>query len=96
MLIGIVFAVAQHTVTGDLRIVDVPTNCIPQAVTNIPNNLGVVIKAQKILDFESIIREILDINLSFIFPILIYCFQCYILNIFHLNNFLHILFHEFE
>lgn len=60
MLIGIVFAVAQHTVTGDLRIVDVPTNCIPQAVTNIPNNLGVVIKAKKILDFESIIREILD------------------------------------
>ncbi len=55
--VGIVYAVAQHTVTGDLKIVDVPTKNIPLAVTEIPNNLGVVIKAQKIFDFEDIIKE---------------------------------------
>lgn len=61
-LVGIVYAVAQHTVAGDLRIIDIPMQNTPLAITNIPNNLGVVIKAVKIFDFENIIREILYKN----------------------------------
>ena len=63
MLVGIVYAVALHTVNGKVKIVQAPTSQ-KQIVseTNIPNNLGVVIKARKILDFESILKKMLAKN----------------------------------
>lgn len=57
-LIGIVYAVAQHSVTGQIKIVDVPVAQTPLSVTNIPNNLGVVIKVSKLLEFEGILLEL--------------------------------------
>lgn len=61
ILVGIVYAVTQHTVSGDIKIVLAPaTNTKPISITNIPNNLGVVIKANKILDFEQILSEKLN------------------------------------
>lgn len=57
-LVGIVYAVAQHMVSGDLKIVDVPTLKKPIPVTKIPNNLGVVIKAKELLVFENVIKTI--------------------------------------
>lgn len=54
-LVGIVYAVAQHTVTGELNFVDIPAAKTPIAKTLIPNNLGVAIHAQKLLDFEAIL-----------------------------------------
>lgn len=54
-LIGVVYAVAQHTVTGDVEFIDVPAAKTPVAKTTIPNNLGVAIHARKILDFESLV-----------------------------------------
>ena len=55
-LVGVVYAVAQHKVTGDLEIVDIPAAKTPVSKTLIPNNLGVVIHARKLLDFEKIIK----------------------------------------
>ena len=58
MLIGIVYAVAQHTVSGNLEFVDIPVVKQPLAVTQIPNNLGVVIKAKELLKFEDILFDL--------------------------------------
>lgn len=56
-LIGIVYAVAQHKVNGEIKIVLAPAiNTKPIAEAHIPNNLGVVIKAKKIFDFEAILK----------------------------------------
>ena len=55
-LVGIIYRVFQHSVTGELKIVDVPTASIPIAESRIPNNLGIAIHARKLLDFEKIVR----------------------------------------
>lgn len=52
LLLGILYAGPQHTVTGEIEIVNVPTKQKAIAFSTIPNNLGFVIKAQKILDLE--------------------------------------------
>lgn len=57
-LVGIVYAVAQHAVTGELKIVDIPASKTQVARTLIPNNLGVAIHARKLLDFEAILPEV--------------------------------------
>lgn len=54
-LVGIVSAVFQHMVTGEIKIFPVPTTSIPGVVTEIPNNLGIAIHARKLLDFEQIL-----------------------------------------
>lgn len=56
-LIGIIHAVAQHKVTGDVEVIDIPT--AKKSITNtfIPNNLGVAIHARKLLDFEKLLRD---------------------------------------
>ena len=59
-LIGIVYAVAQHRADGSLKIRQAPTNSMLYPETYIPNNLGVVIKAIRLLDFNQIIKQILD------------------------------------
>ncbi len=56
-LVGIVYAVAQHTVEGELKIIDVPAAKTPIAQTHIPNNLGVAIHARKLLDFEQLLNN---------------------------------------
>ncbi len=53
--VGIVYAMMQHTVTGELKIIDIPVTKIPYTQMQVPNNLGVVIHARKLLDFENII-----------------------------------------
>lgn len=59
-LVGIVYAVAQHRADGSLKIKQAPTNSTLYPETYIPNNLGVVIKAIRLLDFNQIIKQILD------------------------------------
>lgn len=51
-LVGVVYAVAQHKVTGDIEIVDIPAAKTPISSTLIPNNLGVVIHARKLLNIS--------------------------------------------
>jgi len=56
-LLGILYAGPQHTAEGELEIVDIPTTQTVRPISRIPNNLGVVIKAEKLLDFEPILEE---------------------------------------
>lgn len=51
-LLGILYAGPQCSITGDLEIVNVPTNQRPIAISQIPINLGLVIKSQKLFDFD--------------------------------------------
>jgi hypothetical protein len=51
-LLGILYAGPQCTITGELEIVNVPTQQRPMAVSQIPINLGIVIQSQKLLDFD--------------------------------------------
>jgi len=52
-LLGVLYAGPQHTVEGNVEIIEVPIAQKPIAVSRIPNNLGLVIKSEKILDFEN-------------------------------------------
>jgi hypothetical protein len=54
-LMGILYAGPQLTVTGEIEIVTVPTKLRPVAVSEIPINLGIVIKAFKIQEFGSVL-----------------------------------------
>lgn len=51
-LLGILYAGPQCSITGDLENVNVPTNQRPIAISQIPINLGLVIKSQKLFDFD--------------------------------------------
>jgi len=50
-LLGVLHGGPQHTVEGEVRIVTIPTQQKAVAVANIPNNLGVVIKSERVLAF---------------------------------------------
>jgi hypothetical protein len=56
MLIGVVHAVHLHTTKG--KIIEMPINQIPlETIGSIPNNLGIVIRYDKILDFKEVLRD---------------------------------------
>lgn len=57
-LIGILWGGPQHTAQGELVVVNIPTAAIPVALSRIPNNLGFVIKADRIRDFEKIVKSV--------------------------------------
>ena len=54
-LIGVLYGGPQYIATGELMLMDLPN--IPRPVTQIPTNLGIAIKAQKILDFEQYFKK---------------------------------------
>lgn len=56
-LLGILYAGPQHTVKGELQILPVPTTSAPSVISLIPTNLGLVIKAERLLDFEAILSK---------------------------------------
>lgn len=56
-LMGILYAGPQFTVEGKIMVVPVPTSVQPIPVSRIPTNLGYVIKAERLLDFEPILRR---------------------------------------
>lgn len=58
-LLGILYAGPQYTVSGEIKIVTIPTQNIPVAISSIPNNLGIVIKATKLEDFEQFFQKVL-------------------------------------
>lgn len=57
ILIGILYAGPQHTATGEIRIVNVPQLQLPTAISRIPNNLGLVIKSERLLDLERLFEN---------------------------------------
>lgn len=54
-LLGILYAGPQHTGTGDVIFENIPTN--PKTIFNIPNNLGLVIRAERIRELEKIMEN---------------------------------------
>jgi len=60
-LVGILYAGPQLTVTGDIKIVTVPNvQQKAMSVSHIPNNLGYIIKSERLLDFVPIFEKILQ------------------------------------
>lgn len=57
ILMGILYAGPQHTATGEIRIVNVPQLQVPTAISRIPNNLGLVIKSERLLELEKLFEN---------------------------------------
>lgn len=55
-LLGVLYAGPQHTVEGEVKVVLVPTQQKAVAIAGIPNNLGIIIKAEQLLAFEGAFR----------------------------------------
>lgn len=53
LLLGILFAGPQHVAEGEIQTINVPLAQVPISLSKIPNNLGFVVKSQKLLDFRS-------------------------------------------
>ena len=52
LLLGVLFAGPQHVAEGEITTINVPLQQVPISLSRIPNNLGFVVKSQKILDFK--------------------------------------------
>jgi hypothetical protein len=57
LLLGALFAGPQHVAEGEIKTIDVPLQHVPISLSKIPNNLGFVIKAQKINDFKQLLHN---------------------------------------
>lgn len=57
LLLGILFAGPQHVIEGDIIIRNMPTINGPKVITKIPNNLGYIIKSERILELEDLFKE---------------------------------------
>lgn len=55
ILLGVLFAGPQHVAEGEIQTVEVPLAQVPIILSKIPNNLGFVVKAQKIADFREML-----------------------------------------
>lgn len=60
-LLGVHYAGAMHTTTGELKIVTSPNSNIPIPVTQIPNNIGVAINSREILELEKEFKRALSL-----------------------------------
>lgn len=56
LLLGVLYAGPQHTATGEIEIVTVPNFNKPVAFSRIPNNLGLVIKSERIMELEELFK----------------------------------------
>lgn len=57
ILLGVLYAGPQHTVSGEIKILTIPTKQIPIPISTIPNNLGLIIKSERILELEKIVEK---------------------------------------
>jgi len=58
--LGILYAVPQYTNKGEVIVVDIPTKKEAISISNIPVNLGYVIKSKNLFDFDEILKEFLE------------------------------------
>ena len=56
-LLGVLYAGPQHTVSGDVRVVTIPVQQKAVSIAGIPNNLGIVLKAELLKDFHTIFQQ---------------------------------------
>jgi hypothetical protein len=57
-LLGILYAGPQYTIEGELKLANLPSKPLPVPISHIPINLGVAIKAQRLLEFRSALQAI--------------------------------------
>lgn len=57
LLMGVLYAGPQYTTTGEIKILTIPTKQIPIPVSRIPNNLGMIIKSERIMELENLFRQ---------------------------------------
>lgn len=55
-LLGTLYAGPQHNAEGEIKIINVPTSQLPISISRIPNNLGLVIKSQRIKELEELFK----------------------------------------
>lgn len=53
-ILGTLYAGPQHTATGEVKVINIPTSQKPIAISNIPNNLGLIIKSSRIKELENL------------------------------------------
>lgn len=56
ILLGILFAGPQHSATGEIEVVNVQNVQKPISISMIPNNLGLIIKSERILELEELFK----------------------------------------
>jgi len=61
-LIGVHYAGAMHTASGEIKIITIPTSNIPVPITHIPNNIGVAINSKEIFELEKEVARNLQIG----------------------------------
>ena len=57
LLLGVLYAGPQYTTTGEIKILTIPTKQILIPISRIPNNLGMIIKAERILEMENLFKQ---------------------------------------
>ena len=57
MLVGILYGGPQYSAQGELMLMDLPNTHQIVSKTQIPTNLGIAIKAERILDFETLFNK---------------------------------------
>ena len=57
-LLGILYAGPQHTIEGAIEIRPVPTSATEIVTSDVPMNLGVVIKAEQIMPFKGLLEAL--------------------------------------
>lgn len=58
-LLGVLYAGHQYSAKGEIKFVN-----IPSIITSMPNNLGLVIKSEKLLDFLPILHNLLNTQIQ--------------------------------
>lgn len=57
-LLGVLYAGPVHTATGEIKAVTIPTKDVTMSFSKIPSNLGFVIKATRLLDFDEVLKAL--------------------------------------
>lgn len=58
-LLGVHYAGAMHTASGEIQIVTAPTSNVPVPITQIPNNIGVAINSKEIFGLEKEVERVI-------------------------------------
>ncbi len=61
-LLGVHYAGAMHTASGEIKIVTAPTSNVPVPIMQIPNNIGVAVNSKEILGLESEVERRIKAN----------------------------------
>lgn len=61
-LLGVHYAGAMHTASGQIQIVTAPSSNVPVSITQIPNNIGVAINSNEILVLEKEVERVISEN----------------------------------